>query len=108
MKNASFISMESLRMAWSHQTFPEATALSALTKLKEEIQEIEDNLNNGVRDPEEYADAIMMLFDSAGRDGISARQIRDAFEIKFHKNINREWKHNGNGTYSHVKIHLPL
>jgi hypothetical protein len=103
MDNPTFIALESLRMAWSEKTFPEATATSAIAKCKEELKEIEVNLQKGIKDPEEYADALMCLFDSAGRDGISARKILYAFERKFYKNISRRWQHNGDGTYSHLK-----
>lgn len=99
----TLVELENIRRPWAMQIFPEATAISSLRKLEEEIEEIENDINHDVKDPIEYADAMMCLFDSAARHGISAAQIRDAFEEKLEINLNRKWKKNPNNTYSHVK-----
>ena len=99
----SIFELEEERLEWSLKTFPEATALSSALKLKEETKEIITDLHNEDRDPEEYADALMCLFDSAGRQGIFPEEIFLVFEKKFEKNKTREWKKNPDNTYSHLK-----
>lgn len=99
------VQLENERMAWSRKVFPEATAISSLRKLEEEIKEIEKDINEGKRLPEEYADALMCLFDSAGRQPIPIlpQEIIEAFSVKLEKNKNRDWVKNADNTYSHVK-----
>ncbi len=97
------IKLEKERLKWSLETFDEATAISSLRKLESEIAEIEADINDGVKNPEEYADALMCLFDSAGRHGIEVSEIFEAFEKKLEKNKNRIWKKNPDNSYSHVK-----
>jgi hypothetical protein len=97
------IQLEKQRFEWSLKTFPEATAKSSLKKLKEEIKEIKSDMKAGVKNPEEYADALMCLFDSAGRDGIPVEAIVNAFAKKFEINKNRQWIKNPDNTYSHIK-----
>lgn len=96
------LKLEEIRFPWSLKTFPEATPQSSLNKARAEIQEIQENLNVGIRDPEEYADVIMCLFDSAQRDGISAAEIMQSYELKIAKNKRRTWKKNPDNSYSHV------
>ncbi|KQS33990.1 hypothetical protein ASG33_08135 [Dyadobacter sp. Leaf189] len=95
--------METERLAWSLKTFADATPISSLRKLESEIAEIEKNIEGGIKDPEEYADAMMCLLDSAGRDGITVAEILSAFEIKLDKNKLRKWRKNPDDSYSHVK-----
>jgi hypothetical protein len=101
MKN--IIELEKERLEWSLKTFPEATPISSLRKLESEIEEIEVDIVEGHREPLEYADALMCLFDCAGRQGISVEEIFEAFEKKFEINKNRIWKKNPDNSYSHVK-----
>ncbi|MBO3464278.1 DUF550 domain-containing protein [Aetokthonos hydrillicola CCALA 1050] len=99
----SIIELEKERMAWALTTFPEATAVSSLRKCETEIDEIEADIVAGIQNPVEYADAIMCLFDSAGRHGISIEQIIEAFAAKLEKNKSRKWIKNPDNSYSHVK-----
>lgn len=101
----SIFELEEERYAWSLATFPEASALGSLKKLKEEVSEIEVNISEGERDVMEYADCLMCLFDSARRqeNPITIQEIFDAFEHKLEINKKRTWVKNGNGSYSHVK-----
>ena len=96
------IKLEHERLKWSLETFTEATPLSSLKKLRTEVDEIEYDIQNGERRPEEYADALMCLFDSAGRQGIGPGEIIDWFEKKLEKNKTRVWKKNPDNSYSHV------
>lgn len=97
------IELEAERLEWSLRTFPEATAVSSLRKLEGEIKEVEYDILNNQRRPEEYADCLMCLFDSAGRQGISMVEIFNAFAAKFEVNKRRVWKKNPDNSYSHVK-----
>lgn len=100
------IEVEKNRFEWSLKTFPEATALSSLQKLKDEADEVEKELihgHSGEELQEEYADCLMCLFDSAGRAGITPEQLLRAFALKHEKNKSRKWIKNENNSYSHVK-----
>lgn len=104
----SIIELEKERMEWAKKMFPNATASSSLEKLKDEIREINIELNlvipfNKQQTTMEYADALMCLFDSSGRIGIIPDEIFEAFEEKFEINKKRDWVHNGDRTYSHIK-----
>ena len=99
----TLIELEAERLEWSLKTFPDATAISSLRKLESEIKEIEHDLLNGVRRPEEYADALMCLLDSAGRNRISVPEIIGAFAAKLKINKKRVWAKNPDNSYSHIK-----
>jgi hypothetical protein len=99
----TIIELENERMEWALQVFPDATAESSLIKLREEVGEIEADIKRGVIATEEYADALMCLFDSAGRYGVTPVMLFKAFEQKLKKNKAREWKRNSDNTYSHIK-----
>lgn len=95
--------LEKERLEWSLKTFPEATPISSLRKLESEIKEIEADIEAGIRNPEEYADAIMCLLDCAGRNGIYTEEIIAAFAVKLEKNKKRTWAKNPDNSYSHIK-----
>lgn len=97
------IALEKKRLEWSLKTFTEATPNGSLEKAKEEIQEIEYDIANDINNPVEYADAIMCIFDVAGRRGISAKEVMKAYEEKIEINTNRTWIKNPDNSYSHVK-----
>jgi len=99
----SIIELEKERFEWSLKTFPEATAISSLRKLESEIKEIKLDIVIGIKEPMEYADALMCLFDSAGRNGISVERIFKSFEEKLEINKKRKWKKNPDNSYSHLK-----
>jgi hypothetical protein len=101
----NIIELENRRLKWSKITFKEATSISSLRKCESEIKEIESDIENKVRRPEEYADALMCLFDSAGRqeNPITVEEIFEAFEKKLTINENRKWTKNSDNSYSHVK-----
>lgn len=100
----NIIELENERLEWSLKTFPEATATSSLFKLAEEAAEIAADIENGKREPEEYADALMCLLDSAGRQGISVQEILIAYRSKLDINKQRKWIKNPDNTYSHERI----
>lgn len=90
-------------MAWSKETFTEATALSSLEKAKGEINEMIQDINNGKQEPKEPADVIMCVFDSSGRHGMDAINVMEAYIEKVDENKSRKWKRNPDNTYSHIK-----
>lgn len=99
----NIVELEADRLEWSLRTFPKATPISSLRKLESEIKEIETDINNGVKNPTEYADALMVLFDSAGRQGITPNDIFKAFAEKLAINKARQWSKNPDNSYSHIK-----
>ena len=101
------IELEEERWQWSSAIFNEATPEGSLSKCKGEIKEIEFNLFNGIRDPVEYADAIMCLFDAARREGILPEEILRAYAWKTQLNKNRTWIKHADNSYSHVKPLTP-
>lgn len=106
MEKKSFIEVEKDRMEWSQKIFPEATAMSSLVKAEEELAEIRQDLAKGIMRPEEYADVIMCVFDSAERHGITPEEVVDAYAQKVEINKLRRWVKNPDNTYSHVPYHL--
>ena len=97
------ISLEADRVAWSRQTFPDATAMGCLEHVRKEITEIEEALRQGLPVAVEYADAIMLLLDSAARAGIDCRQVLQAYKDKIEVNKKRNWQKDGDGDYKHVE-----
>lgn len=102
--SADLLEIEKERMDWALATFPESTAQSSLNKCREEIREIEADIQNGRKNPEEYADAMMCLFDSAGRQGITPEDILMAYYSKLQVNKRRKWSKNPDNSYSHLKV----
>lgn len=94
-----FEKMENDRLAWSKETFPDSTTQSALEHLKDEIKEIEAEPTN----PVEYADALALIMEAAGRSGISARQVLIAYRDKMEINKGRKWSRLENGSYKHIE-----
>jgi NTP pyrophosphatase (non-canonical NTP hydrolase) len=97
---------------WQKQTFGQATALSKLAHLLEEIVELKDELINEKKHPTvtnfnnirmEFADCFLLIFGSASSYGFSYENICDAIQEKFEINKARKWgKPNENGVVKHV------
>jgi len=102
----TIIELEQERLEWALEIFPKATQLSSLDKLVGEVEEIKNDISKGIRQPLEYADVLMCLFDSAARQQvpITPQEIFDAFEEKLKINKARNWVKNDDNTYSHVKV----
>ena len=90
LKSLNLIEVEKERLAWSLKMFPKASNYSSLLKLEAELQEIKEDIRKGEDNPLEYADALMCLFDSAGRDGIDAQMIYDFAYSKYKANVIRD------------------
>lgn len=88
------------------KAFPNATKLSSLYKLRDEIMELETEIVTSSRIEGvifEYVDCLMCIFDSANRAGISVSELIGAFYEKLEINKNRKWIENPDKTYSHEK-----
>ncbi len=89
--------------------FRKSDSLASLKHLKEEIKELEDELNVSVdrRDryniQQELADCFLCLMSVGAKLGFSAEMIEAEIQNKATINLNRKWKYNGDGTYSHIK-----
>lgn len=91
--------------AWQKETFGQATPLSKLAHLQEEVEElIADLKSNNPKRRLEYADCFLLLFGSAAADGMSYQDITDCINEKFEINKTRKWgKPNSNGVVNHIK-----
>jgi NTP pyrophosphatase (non-canonical NTP hydrolase) len=96
---------------WANRTFVKATALSALSKLEEEIMEVRADINDNApkeKVTEEYADCMMCIIHSAAKHGITMSELRIAFEEKFVVNAEADWIENENHTYNRIKKPLTI
>lgn len=93
------------RFISSKETFGEATPLSKLAHLKEEINELEDDLRNqrpGRR--LEFADCSLLLYGIASSDGMDYEGIVSCINEKMSINRKRKWgKPNKDGVVNHIK-----
>lgn len=90
---------------WQSETFPDATDLSKLHHLKDEVDElIEDVECNNLARRLEFADCILLIFGSASANGMSYEDICNAVDEKMEINKARKWgKPDKNGVVNHVK-----
>jgi len=97
---------------WQKETFEQATPLSTLTRLLEEIVELKGELINEKAHPTttnfnrvrmEFADCFILIFGSAAAYGLSFQNICDAIQEKFEINKARKWGNpDENGVVKHV------
>lgn len=97
---------------WQRQTFGQATPLSKLAHLLQEIVELKDAINDEDqtidheairRTKMEYADCFILLFGSAESYGLSYTDICNAIQAKMEINYKRQWgKPNEDGVVNHV------
>lgn len=90
---------------WQKETFGQATSLSKILHLKEEITEL--TLDVFDKKPErrlEFADCFFLLFGAAAADGMTYEDIEACIDEKFEINKARKWgKPDANGVVNHVK-----
>jgi len=91
--------------AWQKETFGQATPLSKLAHLAQEIPELSyDLVNNKPERRLEFADCFFLLFGCAAADGMTYQDICDAIQEKFEINKARKWgKPDENGVVNHIK-----
>lgn len=90
---------------WQKETFGQATPLSKISHLAQELQElVEDLKNNGPGKRLEFADCFFLLFGAAAADGMTFQDIVAAIQEKFEINKSRKWgKPDENGVVNHIK-----
>lgn len=90
---------------WQRETFGQATALSKLEHLKQEIEElIEAIKTNDQNKRHEFADCLILLFGAASSDGMTYEDICNAIAEKMEINYQRKWgKPDENGVVNHVR-----
>lgn len=99
---------------WQKETFGQATPISKLSHLSDEVLELKSELNEGQTgfiSPEqdekiklEYADCFFLLFGSAAAYGMSFDDIVKCIQDKFEINKKRKWgKPDNNGVVNHIK-----
>ncbi len=92
---------------FSMKAFPEATAISTLSKLTEEVQEVMIEIAFQGNDGNlltEYADCFLCLVDSIRRSGFTCEELIMEMYRKTQKNKTRSWIKNPDNTYSHTEI----
>jgi len=89
---------------WQKETFKQATPLSKIAHLTEELSELTyDLINNKPERRLEFADCFLLLFGCAACDGMNYEDICQAIQEKFEINKKRKWgKPNENGVVNHV------
>jgi len=90
---------------WQTKTFGQATALSKIVHLKQEVQELEADIRSGnIERRLEYADCFILLFGAASSDGMSYQDITACINEKMRINENRVWGlPDENGVVNHIK-----
>lgn len=97
---------------WQDETFGKATPLSKLYHLREEIDELINELSplfpdeaiDGDKVEDEYADCFLLLYGSAHKFGLDWDKINLAISRKMDKNERREWgEPDENGVVRHKK-----
>lgn len=90
---------------WQERTFPAATAQSKVLHLRDEVNELMDDLRIGSPSRRlEFADCFILLFGAAAADGMTYEDICNAIDDKFEINKSRKWgKPDANGVVRHVE-----
>lgn len=90
---------------WQNETFPLATVTSKIHHLKQEIEELENEIaNDGINKDSEFADCFLLLFGAANKAGMDYEDICSAIEVKMYINKQRQWgKPDKNGVVNHKK-----
>lgn len=93
---------------WQDKTFGKATPKSKLIHLREEVEELLDELkrnsSNSNEIEDEYADCFLLLYGSAVKFGMDYDRINLVISRKMDKNEKREWgTPDENGVVRHIK-----
>lgn len=89
---------------WQRQTFSQATSLSKIAHLAEELHELTIDLEtNNPNKRLEFADCFILLFGAAESAGMSYSAILAAIDEKMLINYQRKWgKPNADGVVNHI------
>ena len=110
------LNLETMFYLWSDITrviFPKGTEEGSLNHMKTEIEEVLEDIKKEKSRPVnfniskdkafEYADVFLCLFTSLSRSNLSFDEVKECMMAKMMKNgMHREWKDNGDGSYSHT------
>jgi len=96
---------------WQKATFGEATSLSKLSHLQQEVKELFDSIclyedgEPNIDDVRmEFADCFILLYGAASSFGLSLFEINKAIGDKMTINKQRKWgKPDANGVVNHIK-----
>lgn len=90
---------------WQKETFGQATTLSKLAHLSEELTELRLAIDFDKSDKKlEFADCFFLLFGAAAADGMTYDDICKAISEKFEINKQRKWgKPNADGVVNHIR-----
>lgn len=86
----------------SYKLFPKATSYEHILKMKQEADEVLNDLNN----KEEYADCLFALLAASYKAGITIKELLNETLEKAIINEGRKWKEMPDGTHQHVKPKL--
>jgi hypothetical protein len=91
--------------AWQSETFGQATSLSKVAHLEQELKELRDDLFlQRASKVQEFADCFILLFGAAASDGMTYEDICHAIDEKMKINRSRKWgKPDENGVVNHIK-----
>lgn len=90
---------------WQKNTFQNATALSKIHHLIEEVNELKEAVEAcaEISIQREFADCFMLLFGAAAEYGMTYEQIGEVIEEKFKINLARQWgTADANGVVKHI------
>lgn len=89
---------------WQKETFGNATALSKVEHLKEEVEELSIDLAiDGTGKRLEFADCFILLFGAAASDGMTYEDVCNSIDEKMAINRLRKWgKPDENGVVKHI------
>jgi hypothetical protein len=73
------------------KTFPNATPLSCVNHLFEEVNELKEDIQNGKHSPFEIADCFHLLFGICHKSGMTYEDIVAAIDGKMEINLKRKW-----------------
>ena len=90
---------------WQKETFPKSTAHSKSCHLRQEVEELIDDLETGNwKRRLEFADCFILLYGAAAADGMTLQDITDAMHEKMEINYKRKWGNpDENGVVNHIK-----
>lgn len=97
---------------WQNETFGKATAKSKIAHLRQEVKELQSELNwgnnNSIDDNNstlmEFADCFILLFGAASSYGMTYEDICKSINDKMEINKQREWgEPDKDGIVNHIK-----
>lgn len=81
---------------WADRQFPDRTIMTSISKLV--MEEIPEFIASRGKEPNEFADLIILIMDVAHQAGVD---VEAALAAKHRKNLARSWKKNDMGVYHH-------